>query len=530
MHLALYRKYRSQTFSDLVGQAHVVKTLQNALASGRIAHSYLFVGPRGTGKTSTARLLAKALNCERGPAPEPCNECVFCREITEGRSLDVIEMDAASESGVADVRERIVDVSEYRPNAARYKVFIIDEVHDLSRQAFDALLKTIEEPPPHVVFILATTEAHKVPPTIQSRCQRYEFHRASQTDIATRIRHVARAEGVEIEPDAVAAMARLADGGYRDALTLLEQAIVATGGRITLQDVYDQLGLVGTDAVDQLLLAVRDRDPARIMTTVEGLVRAGRDPRLILESIGRRLADLTRAAYGVDLEEERDSSFEAVTRETAARIGRSELLRLRAAVADAMVDLREVTLPRLWLESKLLAWALDESSQVSIAAIPAREALSPVFGPPPSPPAQELPRQAIPETRPEPLASDSDPWQGVVQKLSAVSKSAATHLKRSRLVSIEGFRVVVELERQVDREFVEKEKVRSSIREAWEACRGPGDWQFEFRTPDARAPSPSPEPTAVELSLEGERLAQVGLQVFDPVLLKPESAGDPDST
>ena len=171
-YLSLYRKYRSQTFSDLIGQDHVVRTLQNAVASGKIAHSYLFTGPRGTGKTSSARLLAKCLNCEKGPTPEPCNQCEQCISITQGNCVDVYELDAASESGVENVRDAIVDAVQYAPNYCRYKIFIIDEVHDLSSKAFDALLKTVEEPPPYVIFILATTEYNKVPPTIRSRCQK----------------------------------------------------------------------------------------------------------------------------------------------------------------------------------------------------------------------------------------------------------------------------------------------------------------------------------------------------------------------
>ncbi|MBL8064894.1 MAG: DNA polymerase III subunit gamma/tau, partial [Chthonomonadaceae bacterium] len=235
-HLALYRRYRSQTFGDLMGQGHVTKTLQNALSQGRIAHSYLFTGPRGTGKTSTARLLAKALNCENGPLPEPCNECQACREITAGNCMDVVEMDAASESGIDDVRESIVEAVDYQPTYCRYRVFIIDEVHDLSAKAFDALLKTIEEPPAHVVFVLATTEYSKVPPTIRSRCQRYEFHRGTIQDLVSRLTYVVEQEKADVDPVALTAIARMSDGGYRDALSLLELVLLTADGRVTIEN------------------------------------------------------------------------------------------------------------------------------------------------------------------------------------------------------------------------------------------------------------------------------------------------------
>src|SRR3989440_10807440 len=213
-YIALYRKYRSQSFDELMGQEQVTVTLQNAIRSGRIAHAYLFYGARGCGKTSTARLLARALNCiaQDGPTPEPCGQCRLCLSIRDGICMDVIEMDAASETGIDDVREKIIENVQYAPGEARYKVYIIDEVHDLSAKAFDALLKTLEEPPPHVIFILATTEQHKVPITVRSRCQRMDFRRGTVMDLTANLRRVLDAEAIPYEPEGVAAGARAAEG------------------------------------------------------------------------------------------------------------------------------------------------------------------------------------------------------------------------------------------------------------------------------------------------------------------------------
>src|SRR5437763_2940422 len=217
-YVSLYRKYRSQSFGEVVGQNHVTTVLQNAIRHGRIAHAYLFCGPRGCGKTSTARLLAKALNCQAADAPtaEPCGVCEMCVRIRDGGAMDVIEMDAASETGIDDVREKIIENAKFAPAEARFKVYIIDEVHALSLKAFDSLLKTIEEPPAHVVFILATTEAHNVPITVRSRCQRMDFRRGSLQDLTANLRRVLDPEGIECEAEAVLAVAKAADGSFRD--------------------------------------------------------------------------------------------------------------------------------------------------------------------------------------------------------------------------------------------------------------------------------------------------------------------------
>jgi DNA polymerase-3 subunit gamma/tau len=245
-YVALYRTWRPQDFDSLVGQDHIRTALTNALEMGKIAHAYLFTGPRGTGKTSTARILAKALNCEKGPTAHPCNECSNCKQITAGSSMDVIEIDAASNRGIDEIRQLRERVS-FAPVNCRYKVYIIDEVHMITTDAFNALLKTLEEPPEHVVFILATTEPQKIPATIHSRCQRYDFHRVSVEDIAKHLAKVAKGSGIDADEEALHLMAIQADGGMRDAVSLLDQCAVMDK-KVTATTVRQVLGIVGGKA------------------------------------------------------------------------------------------------------------------------------------------------------------------------------------------------------------------------------------------------------------------------------------------
>jgi DNA polymerase III subunit gamma/tau len=265
---------RPQTFRDLVGQEFVAATLQSSIAQGRIAHAYLFAGPRGVGKTSVARILAKALNCEKGPTASPCGTCPACREIARGASLDVIEIDGASNTSVNDVRE-IRDEVLFAPNAARYKVYIIDEVHMLSNSAFNALLKTIEEPPPYIVFIFATTEAHKVPATIRSRCQQYNFRLISTAEIKEKLREAARELGVEPEERALAWISKEATGSLRDAYTLLDQVASFSGTALSLEKIREKLGVLGIDEMNDFASLLRAGDAGRVLEKTDAILAAG---------------------------------------------------------------------------------------------------------------------------------------------------------------------------------------------------------------------------------------------------------------
>ncbi len=550
--LALYRKYRSQTFGDLIGQDHVVKTLQNAIDQGKFSHAYLFTGPRGTGKTSTARLLAKALNCESGPAKEPCNECASCLSITQGNSMDVLELDAASESGVEDVRESIVEASEYQPSSSRFRVFIIDEVHDLSGKAFDALLKTVEEPPEHVIFILATTEYNKVPPTIRSRCQRFEFHRGSIADVSSRLQHVIENEGVKADPAALNAIARMSDGGFRDALTLLDQAILTAEGDVTLDHVYNQLGLITDEAADGILVGMSEGDVERIIKNLDEIYRSGRDPRSILESLLMRLSDLTRALYGLEIGASTDSAVEASLRSTSTKLGEEKILRFRSMVSEAHRFVRDVSLPRIWVEAELIRIATYDSAKAapaqavvqqkpSLMQKAERPAPKPQPQPAPEPKPEPTP-QPKPEAKPEPepeqkpppkqesepaAAAETQPvavsgeealvaaWKKVVDEISNLSKAASVRFAHSKFAGVSGKSVLISFDRQVNADWVNNsDKVTGKVYELWRA-NGGEEYALKFVANDVpEKKAVEVEQTAVVLPAEGERLEELGREVF----------------
>ena len=327
----LARKYRPQTFEQLIGQDAMVKTLANAIERGRIAHAFLLTGVRGVGKTSTARLIAKALNCvgpdrQGGPTITPCGVCEPCRAIAEGRHIDVIEMDAASHTGVDDIRE-IIDAVRYASVSARYKIYIIDEVHMLSKNAFNALLKTLEEPPEHVKFLFATTEVNKVPVTVLSRTQRFDLKRIPAEKLVAHFAAVARAESVEVEPDALTMIARAAEGSARDGLSILDQAIAHGGGTVTAEQVRDMLGLADRGRIRDLLHLTLEGDAPKALAAMDEAHALGIDPASLLRGLMEALHSATRAKAGAGGEallssEQRDFADELARRLSWAQIHR----------------------------------------------------------------------------------------------------------------------------------------------------------------------------------------------------------------
>jgi DNA polymerase-3 subunit gamma/tau len=392
-YLSLYRKYRPRRLSEVVGQEHVTRTLTNAVKSGRISHAYLFSGPRGTGKTSTARCLALSLNCEQGPAPEPCGGCGMCESIREGNNLDVIEFDAASHRGV-DYIDDLRKKASFAPARARFKVYIIDEVHQLSDYAFDALLKTLEEPPPSVIFLLATTEPHKVPPTILSRCQRFDFHRIARPEIEGRLGYVIAEEKLEVEPAAIRLLAQAAQGSVRDALSLLDQAQAYAGEKIGEEEVRAILGGIDFDLLAEFAGFVAARDLAAAFAWVDRVVAAGKDLPQVIQELVQHFRDLllVNAARAGEELLSTPSEYHGRLSEQSARFSAQELLRAIDLLCDAERSLRDTSQQRLLLE--VCALRLCEPAAADAAA-PAEQPAPPRAARKPSArPAEQAPPPA----------------------------------------------------------------------------------------------------------------------------------------
>ena len=424
-HLSWYRKYRPQTFEDVVGQSHIERTLRNAVAEGVVAHAYLFTGPRGTGKTTTARILAKALNCEQGPTATPDDTCEQCRAIADGTHPDVLELDAASRRGIDDVREQIIGRVKFAPSRGSWKVYIIDEVHMLTREAFNALLKTFEEPPPNTVFVLATTDPHKVPETIHSRCQRFDFHRLSVEDIVGRLRKIADAESVSVPDGALTLIARHALGGMRDAITTLEQLASFGGGTIALEDVEGLLGEVDNELLFQAAELVCDRDVAGAFRLVARLAEAGVDMSEFVKGLVRHFRDLfVLAAVGAEGVIDTTAGDRGRLESQATCFGADRIARIIDVLARLTTELRYASDQRLAVEVALTRMArpqadltlesIAERVDALEAGAPLMDFMTPVTQPAQAPAPVE---PAAPAVAP-PAAAPAAPASGAAEAAS----------------------------------------------------------------------------------------------------------------
>ncbi|AWB42893.1 DNA polymerase III subunit gamma/tau [Paenibacillus sp. CAA11] len=376
-HVALYRAWRPQSFQDMVGQQHIIRTLQNAIREDRLSHAYLFSGPRGTGKTSAAKILAKAVNCERGPGPEPCNECESCRRITAGAVMDVLEIDAASNRGVEEIRD-LREKVKYAPTEVRQKVYIIDEVHMLTTEAFNALLKTLEEPPPHVMFILATTEPHRLPATVISRCQRFDFRRVSLDEQSERLQQICTEEGITADAEAIQYIARLSDGGMRDALSILDQISSFTDGHVSYQQVLDMTGGIPSRQFAEIAGTLVRGDIGGMLQMIERLMQEGKSADKCMENLLYYFRDLLM----IKMVPQADKLTERVLdpadfQEVAKTFTRGQLFRIIDTLNHYQTEMKYAVQPQMLFEVallKLCSIAETPEAEEHLGAAPAPEA------------------------------------------------------------------------------------------------------------------------------------------------------------
>ena len=536
----LARKWRPQLFDDVVGQGHITRTLQNAIASGRLAHAFLFSGPRGVGKTTTARILAKALNCSQGPTPTPCGKCDSCLETTAGTSVDVIEIDGASNRGIEHIRE-LREAVKYAPVGGKYKVYVIDEVHMLTNEAFNALLKTLEEPPPHVIFIFATTEPQKIPATIHSRCQRYGFKRVPLDEIIGRLRTIADAEGIKISDQGLSLIARAAEGSMRDSQSLLDQAVSYSGMEIKDEELQATLGSVAQETLAKFAAGLLTRDAAGLLKQVDELLEQGQDMRQILSGVIEHLRNLLIAKTAADPAQilELPAADIDNIKQQAAGIEAEQALMLFDSLSKTLDDMR-------WSPHQRFTFEVGLIKACSLAPLrPLGEVLGQMKeleaklaagqGSPATPafkvserPATYTPKTAAPAATLRPAASGGgggghDVWGRIMGALKAKKPGLASFLAHSSLEEFTDTDLVIGVKgSSFQIEQVEKRENRTLIEQiAGEIVNRTVQVKIRPIAEDAK-PSAKSKAPAKKKPEEQDPLVQDALRIFGGEVIEPD--------